>query len=1187
MANTIRIFISSPFNDMQLERDVIVKKIFPRLRFLAEQRGVSFSYVDLRWGITPGTDTYTIISTCLTEIENCHPFFIGLLGSDYGTWIPEVTNEEEKELGERFTGVNDFLKHKLGLTEIEMRYNLLYSKNVNSNLFCFRKSNESRNTEDKRQSLLNDLKNYLEDNYAPIVRYYDPLENYQDTESFEKTIYDYFKKIIDEEFPEVENVESRFVRLNQQYFLETMTSSMQECAVNKELEDWFLKMNLPPIFLLYGSLGLGKTYILGDFIRKHSEVCCYHFIGRSQKIETPSLIIDDIIDQLEERLGISQSVTRNSSIDDKMDHLATLYDKLGEQDSLIVVLDGIDNIVCPVSEHVSFLYSLPFHDKVRYIVSSEDINAPTLYCSMLSVYPFQIRPLSKDEIIAYADNYLFTLYKKKLENKYKEVLVNNDLLSVPLNLSLFLDEISTLGGYSFLNPESLSLIKSTESIVVSRIKRIEQIIPVEKVKTTLSLLSVSDNSGILEDDFYIICNFFTAITREEWSIIYCNIFHLLESCRYLVINDTIQSAIVGYYDCSLTDVRNRLADSLRKLHNSSDYLLEILHQYYFSGNTRELSDVIATPEAFMSLYTDNRDILTKYLLKVKEEGLINTFYDELSLAVCSTKNKKIISGINETVALFFSNELPIYKLALNAITTAINECLPDNKTLLKKLNLEKVEILISDYQLDVAAKELSVLEKDGLVPSIAFEILKAKERLFSSNPDIAVKSLASPVICELLFNYSKKLSISYYFDLVYNYLSLMNANVIDYKNADMNDWVMGETYRITKMDPYKMCRIYSHDYFSISMNKIEYSYYHENDKSYPKVIGIYDDYLNQLYQLADKAKQIYGRNSKDYLGCLFKIAAMCDRKCDTLYKYNQYDDYCEAVDMSLDYYREISDVTKMIYQRDSYEYARSLHGLAWRIQCQMETRPLNFLFDFKECCTLYTEIEKILNSIFSNGCELIARCYHNMAGLFLEIHDFYRAKLMIVKSLNMKGKLTGGSSRTLFNSVLRLNKIMIDEYIYADSIDMDSVKKCEQSIREYMSSESVIKSNNREERVNSLSEQLDILHTLQENPKNCYLKVAMDKLQVINKSTRQIRVESKNLKDDINTCVRYYIILVNEWRNVEDFVNKKNILDELKKNENYIMSSREVNEIYNRVNSIRTTLKLDPNWDTVLKDMLL
>jgi hypothetical protein len=42
-----RVFISSTFKDMQVERDDLMKFIFPQLRKLCESRGVTWGEVDL------------------------------------------------------------------------------------------------------------------------------------------------------------------------------------------------------------------------------------------------------------------------------------------------------------------------------------------------------------------------------------------------------------------------------------------------------------------------------------------------------------------------------------------------------------------------------------------------------------------------------------------------------------------------------------------------------------------------------------------------------------------------------------------------------------------------------------------------------------------------------------------------------------------------------------------------------------------------------------------------------------------------------------------------------------------------------------------------------------------------------------------------------------------------------------
>ena len=90
----IRVFVSSTFRDMQAERDELVKRTFPQLRKLCDERGVTWGEVDLRWGISEEEKAEgRVLPICLAEIRNCRPYFIGLLGELYG-WVPESIDSE-------------------------------------------------------------------------------------------------------------------------------------------------------------------------------------------------------------------------------------------------------------------------------------------------------------------------------------------------------------------------------------------------------------------------------------------------------------------------------------------------------------------------------------------------------------------------------------------------------------------------------------------------------------------------------------------------------------------------------------------------------------------------------------------------------------------------------------------------------------------------------------------------------------------------------------------------------------------------------------------------------------------------------------------------------------------------------------------------------------------------------------
>jgi hypothetical protein len=84
---TVRLFVSSTFQDMQGERQVLQDEVFPVVRRFLWERGIAFIGVDLRWGITrEEAERGDVLDICLREIDQCRPWVLGLLGARYG-WI--------------------------------------------------------------------------------------------------------------------------------------------------------------------------------------------------------------------------------------------------------------------------------------------------------------------------------------------------------------------------------------------------------------------------------------------------------------------------------------------------------------------------------------------------------------------------------------------------------------------------------------------------------------------------------------------------------------------------------------------------------------------------------------------------------------------------------------------------------------------------------------------------------------------------------------------------------------------------------------------------------------------------------------------------------------------------------------------------------------------------------------------
>jgi hypothetical protein len=89
----IRVFVSSTFSDLKLERDALQQRVFPKLEQLCLKEGFQFQAIDLRWGVSTeaGLDHRTM-RICFEELRRSQevspePNFLILLGSRYG-WRP-------------------------------------------------------------------------------------------------------------------------------------------------------------------------------------------------------------------------------------------------------------------------------------------------------------------------------------------------------------------------------------------------------------------------------------------------------------------------------------------------------------------------------------------------------------------------------------------------------------------------------------------------------------------------------------------------------------------------------------------------------------------------------------------------------------------------------------------------------------------------------------------------------------------------------------------------------------------------------------------------------------------------------------------------------------------------------------------------------------------------------------------
>jgi hypothetical protein len=106
---------------MQAEREELIKRVFPHVRKLCEERGVGWGEIDLRWGITEEeAEQGGVVPICLAETRNSS-VLLCILGERYG-WVPDA-GTIDAELSRHYPGLE--LRRDNSLTELEIVFGAL------------------------------------------------------------------------------------------------------------------------------------------------------------------------------------------------------------------------------------------------------------------------------------------------------------------------------------------------------------------------------------------------------------------------------------------------------------------------------------------------------------------------------------------------------------------------------------------------------------------------------------------------------------------------------------------------------------------------------------------------------------------------------------------------------------------------------------------------------------------------------------------------------------------------------------------------------------------------------------------------------------------------------------------------------------------------------------------------------
>jgi tetratricopeptide (TPR) repeat protein len=458
----IRVFISSTFSDMQMERDILIKKIFPQLRKLCEERAVTWTEVDLRWGITSEEASEgKVLPLCLAEIQRCRPYFIGLLGERYG-WVP---NEDDitEDLLETQPWIKDHHGHSV--TELEIMQGVMRNPGMASrSFFYFRdpcyvekipdiKRMDYISENDISHTKLEALKQRIRDAYKNGKLMFAPCEKYSNPEAFGEQVLSDFTNLIEKLYPKenVPDLLDQEASRHEAYAASRRLAFVGRSELLKQIDDHMSTVGAKPI-VLTGYSGCGKSALLAEWSARWKEknpedLVIQHYIGSTPESANWQSLVHRILGELKRTYDITDEIPVQPEV--LRTALQIWLTKAAGKRRVILVLDALNQLSAddPTAQQLDWVPSA-FPPNIRLLFSA--LSGESLEALRRRNLPELNVPLfNRTDIVPVAEAY-FALFSKKLP---KDILAKLEITPAATNalyLRSVLDELRQFGQHEKL-----------------------------------------------------------------------------------------------------------------------------------------------------------------------------------------------------------------------------------------------------------------------------------------------------------------------------------------------------------------------------------------------------------------------------------------------------------------------------------------------------------------------------------------------------------------------------------------------------------------------------------------------------------------------------------------------------------------------------------------------------------------
>ena len=500
-ANELRLFVSSTFRDMQGEREYLVKKIFPEIRGLCRRRGVVFTEIDLRWGLTEEEGALgRVIRTCLEEVDKCRPYFIGIIGDRYG-WVPEYYEVMmDPDLVARYPWVEEAVLEGRSVTEMEFTHGVFskdHDPNENRAAFFYHREPGSSGSESDEKLL--QLIERIEVSSLPLRRF-------SSLEEIGQQVRDDLVAMINQYWPESDAPsELEIERRNHAAFAASRRRAyILNPTLLKEFKLWIEESSTP--LVVRGASGLGKSslmaYLAEDLRRRDPErLVVEHYVGASEMSGTARATMLHVMREIAELLDLKKEIPTNpEEVEEAFRDWLFELEKRGAELGAppVVLIDAVNQL----GDRDRSLRWLPrmIPSGVRLVISTtpgeEENELLERGWQSLEVSPIVEPGVRKSIVVRYLGE-----FHKGISSDQLESLAHDPKGSSPLYLRLVAEELRLHGEHETLADEinRYTGAETIDNVFQLVLERLENDYGREEVANLLGLIFLA-RGGLTESE---------------------------------------------------------------------------------------------------------------------------------------------------------------------------------------------------------------------------------------------------------------------------------------------------------------------------------------------------------------------------------------------------------------------------------------------------------------------------------------------------------------------------------------------------------------------------------------------------------------------------------------------------------------------------------------------------------------